>query len=189
MRYAYLSSGNNEDTIAGILDGRWDVGFVRTGQVERTIDPSTGERVDPKLVKVIAPRIHITDGGELFPFLHSTPVFPEWPFAAKDTVDHIVSEEVADALMALKNHANIGRLIAECQGAASTEAERNICDTSPPEYFDPNARCDTTRGLATLAYAAGLAGFHNGFHSPRSHFYVRTMQQDGGFIIQDAKGT
>ncbi|CAJ1945944.1 unnamed protein product [Cylindrotheca closterium] len=183
-----IFTGNNEDTIQGILDGRWDVGFVRTGQVERTMDPSTGQLVDPTLVKVIAPRIHIMDGGELFPFLHSTPVFPEWPFAAKDTVDHIVAEEVGDALMALNKHATIGQLIVECQEAATTQAEKNICDTSPPEYFDPNARCDTSRELATLAYNAGLAGFHDGFHSPRSHFHVRTMQQDGGFIIQDAKG-
>ncbi|CAJ1939548.1 unnamed protein product, partial [Cylindrotheca closterium] len=29
-----IFTGNNEDTIQGILDGRWDVGFVRTGQVE-----------------------------------------------------------------------------------------------------------------------------------------------------------
>ena len=189
MQYQYLASGNNEDTIQGILDGRWDVGFVRTGQVERTIDPSTGELVDPSLVKVIAPKIHIMDGGEIFPFLHSTPVFPEWPFVAKDTVDYKVREEVAIALMALNNHATVGQLIAECQRAATTEAERNICDTSPPAYFDRNARCDTTRELATLAYKAGLAGFHDGFQPPRSHFYVRTMQQDGGFIIQDAKGT
>jgi len=184
----YLSSGNNEDTVQGVLDGRWDVGFVRTGQVERTLDPSTGEFVDPSLVKVIAPRIHIMDGGGLFPFLHSTPVFPEWPFAAKDTVDHVVSQEVANAMIALQDHANIGQLIAECQESAETEAERNICDTAPPAYFDADARCDTTRELATLAYNAGQAGFHDGFRSPRSHFFVRTMQQDGGFIIKDHKG-
>lgn len=172
----------------GILDGRWDVGFVRTGQVERTIDPSTGELVNRNRVKIIGPRIHVMDGGELFPFLHSTPVFPEWPFAAKESVDPIVSEEVARAMMALGEHAIVGRRIAECLVTAPNEAARSLCETAPPEHFDRNARCDTTRELATLAYRAGLAGFHNGFRPPRSHFFVRTMQQDGGFVIQDQKG-
>ena len=128
------------------------------------------------------------DSGELFPFLHSTPVFPEWPFAAKDTVDPFVSEEVARALIALSQHALVGQRIAECREAATNEAQRSTCETSPPEYFDRDARCDTSRELATLAYEAGRAGFHNGFRPPRSHFFVRTMQQDGGFIIQDDRG-
>mmetsp|Transcript_13182 Transcript_13182/g.31588 ORF Transcript_13182/g.31588 Transcript_13182/m.31588 type:complete len:1491 (+) Transcript_13182:121-4593(+) len=182
-----IFTGNNEDTIQGVLDGRWDVGFVRTGQVERTTDPSTGQPVDRDLLKIIAPRIFVMDNGELFPFLHSTPVFPEWPFAAKNNLDHIVTQEVSRALMALSSHATVGRLIAECYEAATNEAERRTCDNSPPDYFYPNARCDTTRDLAILAYNAEKAGFHTGFRSPRSHFAVRTMQQDGGFIIQDEK--
>ena len=171
------------------MDGRWDVGFVRTGQIERTTNPTTGKLVNRDLLKVIAPRIHVMDNGELFPFLHSTPVFPEWPFAAKDNLDHIVSQEVSRALMALSSHATVGRLIAECYDGATTEAERRTCDASAPDYFYPSARCDTTRELAMLAYNAEVAGFHSGFRPPRSHFEVRTMQQDGGFIIRDDKST
>ena len=160
---------------------------MRTGQIERTINPTTGKLVNRDLLKVIAPRIHVMDNGELFPFLHSTPVFPEWPFAAKDNVDQIVSQEVSRALMALSSHATVGRLIAECYEGATTEAERRTCDISAPDYFYPSARCDTTRELAMLAYNAEVAGFHSGFRPPRSHFEVRTMQQDGGFIIRDDK--
>eukprot|EP00980_Cylindrotheca_fusiformis_P027129 scaffold18984_cov73-Cylindrotheca_fusiformis.AAC.1 len=58
----------------------------------------------------------------------------------------------------------------------------------PPVYFDSRARCDTTRELAELAWQAGVAGFHSGFRPPRSYYFVRTMQQDGGFIEKDEYG-
>jgi hypothetical protein len=180
-----VTIGNNKDTVEGILDGRWDVGFVRTGQLERTIDPATGDFVDQSLVKVLEPRIHVMDDGELFPFLHSTPVFPEWPLSAMNTVDRIVSEEVAKAMVNLQWHGLVGEAIHGCIEEAATTEEMNVCNTMPPVYFDPKARCDTTRELAELAYQAGRAGFHNGFRPPRSHYLVRTMQQDAGFIVQD----
>jgi hypothetical protein len=180
-----VTIGNNEDTVQGILDGRWDVGFVRTGQVERTIDPTTGDFVDPRLVKVLDPRIHIMDDGQLFPFIHSTPLFPEWPLSAMKSVDRFVSEEVTKAMLNLEWHNVVGEAIHACREEAVTTEEMSVCDTMPPVYFDPKARCDTTRELAELAYQAGRAGFHSGFRSPRSHSFVRTMQQDAGFIVED----
>ena len=66
-----------EDVVRGVLDGSWDVGFVRTGVVEQTTDLETGELVDPEQFKVVAPRIYIMDDGDLFPYLHSTPVAVE----------------------------------------------------------------------------------------------------------------
>jgi len=183
-----IFTANNRDTVQGILDGRWDVGFVRTGQVERTINPATGDFIDPDLFKVIGPRIHIMDDGTLFPFLHTTPVFPEWPLAARNHVDRVVSEEVAAALINFGSHARIGEAIDNCREKATTSDEQNVCDTMPPTYFDPKARCDTTRELAELAFMAGKAGFHSNFRPPKSHFEVRTMQQDAGFIIKDEYG-
>jgi hypothetical protein len=171
--------------VKGLLDGRWDVAFVRTGQVERTIDPATGDLVDPSLVKVLEPRIHVMDDGQLFPFLHSTPIFPEWPLSAWINVDRIVSEEVAKALVNLEWHKVVGEAIHGCMEEAVTTEEMNICNTMPPVYFDPTARCDTSRELAELAYQAGRAGFHDGFRPARSYYSVRTMQQDAGFIVED----
>eukprot|EP00980_Cylindrotheca_fusiformis_P023386 scaffold10429_cov126-Cylindrotheca_fusiformis.AAC.17 len=181
-------TGNNDDTVQGVLDGSWDVGFVRTGHVERTIDPSTGKLVDPILFKVLDPRIHIMDGGELFPFLHSTPVFPEWPLFARQGVDRKVIEEVTIAMINFGYHLSIGEKIHDCIDVANSTIELDICNTMPPAYFDPAARCDTTRELAELTYQAGKVGFFRGFRSPGSHFAVRTMQQDAGFIIQKENG-
>eukprot|EP00980_Cylindrotheca_fusiformis_P005527 scaffold1172_cov115-Cylindrotheca_fusiformis.AAC.2 len=183
-----IFTGNSDETIQGILDGRWDVGFVRTGQVERTVNPATGEFIDPSVFKVLDPRIHVMDRGELFPFLHSTPVFPEWTLSAKDNVDRFVTEEVTEAMINFEYHNSIGDSIHNCREDATTPEAMNLCDTMPPVYFDSRARCDTTRELAELAWQAGVAGFHNGFRPPRSYYFVRTMQQDGGFIEKDEYG-
>lgn len=172
----------------GVLDGSWDVGFVRTGVVEQTIDIETGELVDPEQFKVIAPRIYIMDDGDLFPYLHSTPVVPEWPLFAKQDLDRIVAEEVSGALINFEYHTLVGRAIHECLDEANSTAEVNFCETRPPTYFLEEARCDTTRELAELAYQAGEAGHHSGFRPARSHFELRTIVQDIGFVEQNESG-
>eukprot|EP00980_Cylindrotheca_fusiformis_P023385 scaffold10429_cov126-Cylindrotheca_fusiformis.AAC.16 len=181
-------TGDNDDTVQGVLDGSWDVGFVRTGHVERTIDPSTGKLVDPTLFKILEPRIHIMDGGELFPFLHSTPVFPEWPLYTRQGVDRKVIEEVTIAMINFGHHLDVGDKIHDCIENSNSTTELSICNTMPPAFFDPGARCDTTRELAELTYQAGKAGYLRGFRPAGSHFAVRTMQQDAGFIIQKKNG-
>eukprot|EP00980_Cylindrotheca_fusiformis_P000864 scaffold227_cov97-Cylindrotheca_fusiformis.AAC.2 len=186
--YMMINNDNNDDTVQGVLDGRWDVGFVRTGHLERTINPATGDFVDSKLVRVLDPRIHVMDDGRLFPFLHSTPTFPEWALSAKEDADPIVSEELAQAMMSFKSHYLVGDRIQSCRDEATSKKEMEVCDSMPPSHFDPTARCDTTRELAELAYRAGMVGHHKGFRPPRSHSHVRTMQQDAGFIVEDGKG-
>eukprot|EP00980_Cylindrotheca_fusiformis_P014254 scaffold3774_cov126-Cylindrotheca_fusiformis.AAC.4 len=184
-----IFTGNHDETVKGVLDGRWDVGFVPSGRAEQTIDETTGELIDMDLFKVIEPKVYVMDDGDIYPFLHSTPVFPEWPLFAKTDVDRIVSEEVAAALVNFRYHKKVGVEIHHCMEEATTEAEEEICRTMPPVYFDRKARCDTTRELAELAYQAGLAGHHNGLRPARSHFQVRTMQAEAGFIFQDDEGT
>ena len=53
-----------------------DVGFVRTGQIERSVD-SNGNPIDPDSFKVLEPKIYVLPDGNLFPFLHSTDIYPE----------------------------------------------------------------------------------------------------------------
>jgi hypothetical protein len=143
---------------------------------------------------VLDPRIYVLDNGELFPFLHSTPVFPEWPFAATDTVHRDVAEEVQDALIKLQKYLQVGANMRNCQtdlcavGNCSNSSSPVICDTAPPEFFDPDSPCDTTRELAELAYSAAVAGAHTGFRSARSYFDLSTMLQGAGFLKQDDKG-
>ena len=167
----------------GVLDGSWDVGFVRTGVVEHTKDLETGKLLDPEQFKVVSPRIYIMDNGDLFPYLHSTPVVPEWPLFAKHDLDRVVAEEVSAALINFHYHNLVGRALHECLDAAMSPAEVDLCNAMPPR-----ARCDTTRALAELTYQAGLAGHHSGFRSARSHFELRTIVQDIGFVEQNKNG-
>ena len=132
-------SENQEDIVLGVLDGRFDVGFVRTGQIERTMDAS-GEYVDPDDFRVLDPKIYVMDTLDLFPFLHSTPVFPEWPLFARENVDRMVSEEVALAFVNFEYHKIVGDAIHACpqelceasNDPNCTETDTSICNTAPP---------------------------------------------------------
>lgn len=82
------------------------------------------------------------DDGQLFPFISSTSLHPEWPTAALDHVNRDVSEEVQDALLALRDHA--------------TSLKMGL-----------NIRCDTTPELAKLAQEAASSGLYAGFRTAR----------------------
>lgn len=121
----------------------------------------------------------------MFPFLHSTPTFPEWPVYGARHVSPDVVEEVQNALIALQYHKEVGDAMYECL----TEFPRQVCDQMTIEQLYPEARCDTTRELADLAVAASKAGFLQGFRPPRSYFHIRTMQEAGGFLRKNEEGT
>jgi hypothetical protein len=61
--------------VYGVLNGTFDVGFFGADQVDRM-------GLDPEDFKVIDPKIYIMDDGNIYPFLHSTEIFAEWPFSA-----------------------------------------------------------------------------------------------------------
>ena len=185
MISSLISTGNQLEIVKGVYRGDWEVGFVRTGMIEQATDEN-GDLLDPDFFRVIDPQLYVMDDGYVFPFLHSTPVFPEWPvYSAIDTPRDVI-EEVQSALLALSKHKEVGTLIHQCKAQNSTS---ELCDTAPVEYFDPNARCDTTREIANLAYIAGHAGHHDGFRPSRSYFELRTMQEAAGFLRQDEVGT
>ena len=184
--------GNQIDIVHGVANGDWEVGMVRTGMVETMVDEN-GEPYDPNLFKVLNPKIYVMDDGSMFPFLHSTPAFPEWPVYAAVSTPRDVMEEVQEALMALGEHKSLYEKILDCKKEFCVEqncttTKSNICETSPIEYFDEGARCDSSREIAELAYAAGKAGKNHGFRIPRSYFGVRTMQEEGGFLGRDNQG-
>ena len=109
-------------------------------------------------VNRIAPKIYVLDNGELFPFLHSTDIYPEWPVAALDHVPKDVAEEVQEALIALESHAHAHQRVQAGQG------------------WDPS-RCDSTMALAELASNAANSGNLAGFRTARSYFEVRTIHR------------
>lgn len=178
-------TGNQFDVVNGVLDGEFDVGFVRTDQIERTVDHD-GNAIDPDLFKVIEPNIHILDDGNLFPFLHSTDIYPEWPVAALTHVNKEVAEEVQEALLAVGKHATLGQALEACDMATGNASRCDIRDLD--EFEGVNGRCDATNELSRLAWEASLAGKWAGFRPSRSYFESRTMQEAAGFIVKDEKG-
>lgn len=137
---------NQFDVVLGVLNGTFDAGMVRTGLVEETKDEND-RYVDADLIKVLEHKFHELPNGDLFPFLHTTEIFPEWPVAALRHVHYSVSKEVADALIALQEHAEAHEIIQNAQ--------------DPP-------RCDSTPEIAELAYEATMAGGLAGFRTPAS---------------------
>lgn len=159
-----------EEVVKGVLDGTMDVGFVRTDTIERTTDEE-GEPIDTNLFRVINPRVHIMENGDLFPFLHSTSIYAEWPVSALPHVATSVTAEVQVALLAFQEHAAAGAQLRE----------------GKLEDYKPR-RCDTTPELAWLALEGSERGFIAGFRPSMSYFEVRTMQEAAGFLQQDERG-
>ena len=182
---------NKVDVVNGVLNGDFDVGFVRTDQIERTED-ANGNLINPNLFRILEPRVHVLDDGSLFPFLHSTDIYGEWPVAAMTFVPDDVAEEVQAALLALDQHAKPYKSMLQCMEDievmeleeartgtfANTDADL-ACDAI---FFRDQTRCDTTPDIARIAYQAGENGHIDGFRAPRSYFEVRSMQEAGGFM-------
>ena len=77
--------------VLAVLDGRADVGFVRSGVLEAM---SQEGRIQLARLRIIEP----VQRGD-FPFLVSTPLFPEWPLAAAPHVPIDVANRVAATLL------------------------------------------------------------------------------------------
>ena len=82
---------NHVTVVEAVLDGRADVGMVRSDILERM---ARAGRLELRDLEVISPRRHPG-----FPFLVSTPLYPEWPIAELRHVDDEVARQVAVALM------------------------------------------------------------------------------------------
>ncbi|CAE8617516.1 unnamed protein product, partial [Polarella glacialis] len=76
--------------VKGVADGDFDIGFVRTGMVERFGWDG---------FKIIDEDFHVGSDGHPFPFKHSTELYPEWNLAALTHVPAAITAEVQAALL------------------------------------------------------------------------------------------
>lgn len=79
------------DVAAAVLEGKADAGVVRSGVLE---EMAAKGQLDLARLRILARRDN--DG---FPLLHSTALYPEWPFARLPATDVRLSQQVALALM------------------------------------------------------------------------------------------
>lgn len=91
---AFMEGDTHDDVVMAVLNGKADVGVVRTDILERMTEEG---RITMDAFRIID---QVKDG---FPFVHSTALYPEWPFAACQTVDEALARDVTKALMLLKS--------------------------------------------------------------------------------------
>lgn len=88
-------------SVRAVLDGRADVGFVRSSVLEAMAREG---RISLAQIRVL----HPSPAGA-FPFLISTGLFPEWPFAAVPRVPIDIRNQVAAALLLMPPDAPAAR--------------------------------------------------------------------------------
>jgi guanylate cyclase len=175
---------DQNDVVHGILSGKFDVGFIQTNQIELTLDEN-GNHLDSDLFKIIEPKIYVMDNGSLFPFLHSTDIFPEWPFSVLPGVPMDVSLEVQKALIDFGELAQAGRWLEDCR---SPDTNSTMCEGSSRQDVIPDLPCGANTDLAELAWEASKDSLFAAFRTSRSYFQLRSMQQEAGFLVQDDRG-
>lgn len=88
-----FSGGIQQDVVNIVGLGNADVGVVRTDMLERMANEKLIKLND---FKIINPKI-----TKDFPFLHSTELYPEWPFVKMNKTSEILSKKVALALLTI----------------------------------------------------------------------------------------
>lgn len=178
-------TSNRAKVLKGVYDGKFDVGFFRTGSFDG-IDQVLGYKLNKSDFKIIAPRTNFIDGVP-YPFESSTPLYSGWNLASLASVPEVVSREVQNALLAMKDHAKVGRGIQTCN-ATHNETYCKSEVSFPYGFVSDVARCDTSMEVALMTVEALDAGAYAGWQTTLSFLQLRSMQENIGFITED-KGT
>ena len=86
---------NHDKVVYAVRDGKADVGTVRTDTLERMADEGS---IKLSEFKIINKKEH-----QGFPFVCSTVLYPEWPFAKVESVSDDVAKEVAGVLLEMES--------------------------------------------------------------------------------------
>lgn len=93
VRFAHI----HDAVVLAVREGRADVGIVRTDILEGLTQKGLIER---STFKVLGQR-----NASDFPLLHSTSLYPEWPFSTLQQTDNRLAQQVAIALMQMPRDA------------------------------------------------------------------------------------
>ncbi|MCP3669807.1 MAG: phosphate/phosphite/phosphonate ABC transporter substrate-binding protein [Gammaproteobacteria bacterium] len=86
--------GTHDNVVYAVQDGKVDAGTVRTDTLERMADEG---KINLNNFRVFSHYPH--DAEADFQFLHSTPLYPEWPFASLSSTPVELTQAVAIALL------------------------------------------------------------------------------------------
>lgn len=90
---SFTETSSQDNIVFSVLNGSVDAGFIRTGQLERMVRDET-------LVDITEIRILDQKSNDFF-YPHTTTLYPEWPFAALESTDPELVEEVRTALLGI----------------------------------------------------------------------------------------
>ena len=83
--------GTHDNVIEAVANGEADAGTIRTDALERAVQRGEIKLEDFKIIN--------QQQTKNFPFVHSTPLYPEWPFASSKGNSLDLEELVAKALL------------------------------------------------------------------------------------------
>lgn len=169
--------------VQGLLEGEFDVGFVRTDQLERSIDARDGLPVNVTRFKILDPKPGLEIDGVPFPFQSSTDLYAEWNVAGLTHVNPQVSNEVQRAMLSVADFAKVGQALEECIAVNGTEV-CNEMDLSTL-YYDGPIKCSATHAVVAAAYRATTDGKYAGWTTSLSYMQLRSMQEATGFISME----
>lgn len=89
---AFVEGGKHDNVVLAVLNGSMDAGTVRSDTMERMQAEGKIKMSDFKIINQVK---------DDFPFVHSTPLYPEWPIAAAAHVKPDVAAKMAAALKAM----------------------------------------------------------------------------------------
>ncbi len=86
----FIEIPSQDNIVLSVLNGTIDVGFIRTGQLEKMVADGIITNTDEIRI------LDLAEDNFLFP--HTTRLYPEWPFAALEKTDPELVEAVQNAL-------------------------------------------------------------------------------------------
>ena len=89
---AFLQGGTHDKVVLAVKSGKADAGTVRSDTLERMESEGIIRMQDFRIIDQVK---------DSYPFVHSTRLYPEWPFAACATTDPKLAKKVAKYLMLL----------------------------------------------------------------------------------------
>jgi PAS domain S-box-containing protein len=92
-----------DDVVKAVLDGRADVGFVRTGMLESLVREG---KLDMRQIRIIN-----RQDADAYPGAVSTRLYPNWPFAALPHTGEELARRVAVVLLQLENTPAVTRAL------------------------------------------------------------------------------
>ncbi len=90
---SFVENKSQDSIVLAVLNGTIDVGFIRTGQLEKMV--AEGLLDDREAVRILDAK-----EGDFF-YTHTTALYPEWPIAALENTDPALTAQVTEALLSI----------------------------------------------------------------------------------------